>query len=208
MVAYTSPDCLPYFEGTDSPCLNTGTLCEPSTVWCDFAAIVEGRLDEFDAVVESTITSTPIAWVETTTPVVFTVGSSDVEVPFTTIRIDTDEMVDLDANNNGFTINTDGLYTVFSYAFGTTNTSGSSISSNLDIDFIPNMSVYPFSFNSLFVNRDTQVQDTTQAVNIHFTVPLFAGQFVTCTISGGGVVNDTITYSKVSLGVAWMGGLP
>lgn len=208
MVAYTSPDCLPYFEGTDSPCLNTGTLCEPSTLWCDFANAVETRLDQLDEPVDSTITSTPIAWVETTTPVVFTNGGADLEVAFTTIRIDTDEMVDLDANNNGFAIQTDGLYTIFGYAFGTTNTSGSSISTVLTLRFIPNMSVYPNSFNTLFVNRDTQVQDTTQAANIHFTVPLFAGQFVTATITGGGTVNDTITYSKISLGAAWMGGLP
>lgn len=208
MVAYTSPDCLPYFEGTDSPCLNTGTLCDPSTVWCDFAEIVERRLDEFDAVVESTITSTPIAWVETTTPTVIVVGSVAHEPVFTTVRIDTDQMVNLDTNSGGFTIQTDGLYVVFAYAFGVANGVANGVSSILDVDFIPINSSYPNSFTTLFTNRTPLVVDVAQTNNIHFTVPLFAGQFIRPTLDVGGTVGDFITYSQISLGVAWMGGLP
>lgn len=208
MVAYTSPDCLPYFEGTDSPCLNTGTVCEPSTLWCDFARLVEARLDEFDAVADSTLTSPPMAWIETTTATVYTIGGPEVTVPFTTVVVDTNNMVSLDTNNSVITIQTDGLYNVFGYAFGVTNSSGSNADGILDIDFIPASSVYPNGVNSVFVSRGTQVQDTAQALNLNFTVPLFAGQKVTTTLSGGGIANDTITYSQISVGVAWMGGLP
>lgn len=208
MVAYTSPDCLPYFEGTDSPCLNTGTLCDPSTLWCDFAEIVEGRLDEFDDVVARTATSTPIAWVQTTTAFTSTAGvNSEVFVPFDTVRMDTDNMVNLDANPNGFYVNTSGLYTVFGYAFGSVTITGA-FSATLDLDFIPSSSAYPANYNSLFVNHSINFTGALLGMNIHFTVPLFAGQQVIANINCGGTANDSITLSQVSLGVAWMGGLP
>lgn len=76
MVAYTNPDCLPYFEGTDSPCVNTGTVCEPSTVWCDLAELLDARFTAWDSVLGRTAVTVPFAQVRRTTPVTFPLTAS------------------------------------------------------------------------------------------------------------------------------------
>lgn len=95
MVAHTTQFCLPYFESTDSPCLNTGTVCEPSSVWCDLVTAIETQLTAFDEIIGRTASALPIAQVSyepgmTDAPVV--VGT----VPFDIVDADTDQMVDLD----------------------------------------------------------------------------------------------------------------
>ena len=207
MVAYTSPDCLPYFAGTDSPCLNTGTLCDPSTVWCDFAEIVEARLDEFDAVVARTADSVPIAWVETTEAERITVGGSEFFPTFTTVKADTDDMVNLDEDSSGFVVNTAGLYVIFGYAIGVTTT----VSGNMAINYSATLSppnAIPNTVNSLSVGRSAIPDDVAQTVNVHFTIPVLAGQTITAQLTTGGSVGDFMTFSKISLGAAWIGDLP
>lgn len=92
MVAYTPDLCLPYYEGTDSPCLNTGTVCDPSNVWCDLAALVDGYLTDLDEIVARTVTAIPLAQVsyQPTVPVIVS-GN----IPFDVVDLDTDNMVDL-----------------------------------------------------------------------------------------------------------------
>lgn len=208
MVAYTSPDCLPYFEGSDSPCLNTGTVCDPSTVWCDFAEQAEAALTEFDEVITRTATSTPIAWVETTVPFTRAVGDPAVSVQFDTVRMDTDGMVDLDVNRSGFTVNTPGLYTIFGWTIGQTDTSGGSITSRMTATVSPLIAAYPINIEVLDTDFSVIVQDVLVTPNIHMMLPIQAGQSLTLKLSGGGTSGNTIDYTQVSFGIAWMGDLP
>jgi hypothetical protein len=92
MVAYTPQLCLPYFEAGDSPCLNTGTVCDPSTVWCDLINLVEAQLDSADTVVNRTARAIPMASIsyDPATPVVI-----NGVIPFDIVNLDTDNMVDL-----------------------------------------------------------------------------------------------------------------
>lgn len=210
MPGYTSPDCLPYFVGSDSPCLNTGSQCDPSTVWCDFATIAEAKLDAYDAVAAAAA-SPPLAWVETLEPFDVVIGSTtEVTVPFDTVRADTANMVDLDANNSGFTITRSGLYLIFGYLYGRFDTAAANAGDlSLVIEFNPNLFV--FGSNSFFQldAQSTAAIDLSQvSVPIHGMYGLQAGQTLTAQINRGGVSNDFFTITQASMGAAWMGDLP
>lgn len=120
MVAYTSPDCLPYFECTDSPCLNTGTVCEPSTVWCDLTALLEPRLNAFDTVVARTSTAVPFAKVArfAVQEIDISVAGYDNLVQFDTVLADNDSMVDLDLDARFIMIDRPGIYSFEVYLAG------------------------------------------------------------------------------------------
>ena len=212
MVAYTDPDCIPYFEGGDSVCLNTGTPCDPSTVWCDQAEVIEAKLDFFDSVVARTATSVPLAWVETTTPFTFTNGIAELHVDFTTVRVDTDNMVNLDVESDGFLINTAGLYNIWGFATGTTSTSfgvGQSIEGSYGLDVTGMPAIYGLPTITEVDNRfEVFVNDVRVAINFAITLPITAGARLRVTITGSGITNDQVTYSKVSLGATWVGDLP
>lgn len=109
MVAYTPQLCLPYYEGTDSPCLNTGTVCEPSNVWCDLVNLVEPLLDDLDVLVARTSTAVPLAQVSYSPPdpAVAITGA----IPFNVVDMDTDGMVDLDVYQ-GIIPNRNGVYQI------------------------------------------------------------------------------------------------
>ena len=108
MVAYTPDLCLPYYTGGDSPCLNTGTVCDPSNVWCDLANLTEGYLDDLDAIVARTSTAKPIAQI-TYSPATAVILSG--VIPFNVVDIDTDNMVDLPVTT-GIVPNRNGIYQI------------------------------------------------------------------------------------------------
>lgn len=95
MVAYTPNLCLPYLEGSDSLCLNTGTVCDPSNAWCDLVALVEAQLQAIEDIDARTGRGVPLAQISYTpeTPVAL----PNNVIPFDTVNVDTDSMVDLDA---------------------------------------------------------------------------------------------------------------
>lgn len=214
MVAYTSPDCIPYFEGGDSVCLNTGSLCEPSTVWCDAAQVVEAKLDLFDSVVARTATSVPMAWAETTEPVTVTVGGdSTVLIPFTTVRIDTDNMVNLDVDNAGFTFQTPGLYLLWGHARGTTATSlgaGNTFDASLVLDLSGDLSRYgPVATGTLEASMEVAVNDVQIAMNILMVLPVpVAGTRLIASFNYSGVGGDAATFNEVNIGAVWMADAP
>lgn len=92
MVAYTPTLCLPYFESSDSPCLNTGTVCDPSTVWCDMMTLVEAQLAAFDLTVNRTAAAIPMASISFNPDDGVVVNGA---IPFDIVNLDTDNMVDL-----------------------------------------------------------------------------------------------------------------
>ena len=213
MVAYTDPDCIPYFEGGDSVCLNTGTVCDPSTVWCDQAEIIEAKLDFFDSIVARTATSVPLAWVQTTTSFDYVNGSNgELHVNFTTVRADTDNMVNLDVESDGFLINTAGLYNVWAFATGVTSTNfgaGQSIEGSLSIS----LDGMPFIYGVATITEidfgwESFVNDVRIAANGALTLPITAGTQVRMSITGGGITNERVTYTQVSMGATWVGDLP
>lgn len=91
---------LPYQIGSDPPCFGPGTGCDNlETLWCDFASLVEGQLDENDAIIGRTATAIPMARITFTAQpgesnFIFP-GLFDVAAPFDTVVFDTDNMVQL-----------------------------------------------------------------------------------------------------------------
>ena len=114
MVAYTGTDCLPYFEGSDSPCVNTGTVCEPSTVWCDMATIIDNILTGFDETMARAVESFPFAQVAiSNTPFTLSSGASssfNQIVAWDTVLGDSDNMVNLDVDANTITVRRSGIW--------------------------------------------------------------------------------------------------
>lgn len=116
MVAYTSPNCIPYFEGFEDICLNTGTVCDPSTVWCDIAALVDAKLTEFDDIVNTSISTFPYAQVAITNlPTIvdsgLSSGVSQIAV-WDAVIGDSDNIVDLGTDASTFYLRRTGIWNV------------------------------------------------------------------------------------------------
>jgi hypothetical protein len=208
MVAYTSPDCLPYFEGTDSPCVNTGTACEPSTVWCDFAEAVEAKLDEFDTTV-AVVENPPMAWVETLVPMTLTVGDlSDTPVVFDTVRADSANMVNLDENPSSITITRTGLYDVFLYCRALTDLAGANFNQlTMNIAASPALVNNVFAYTSLVCDQVVQLDNVQIAPGLHMTTYYEQGQVLSAFLNANGITADMDTTMKISMGVAWLGDI-
>lgn len=121
MVAYTSPDCLPYFQCTDSACLNTGSVCEHSSVFCDLVALLDARLTDVDNIIGRTTTAVPFAKVARNA--VYTLNTNtpgyDTRIPFDTVLEDNFDMVNLDLNSKAILVSTPGIYLAAAYWVGT-----------------------------------------------------------------------------------------
>lgn len=111
MVAYSATYCLPCLEGTDSPCLNTGTTCDPSTVWCDLVNLVEAQLVQVDSLLSRTFTAIPLASVTGTA----NNEAFPSQVVWDTVEFDTDGMVNLDVSPLTVTPRRSGVYMTFGY---------------------------------------------------------------------------------------------
>ena len=209
MVAYTTPDCLPYFTGSDSPCVNTGTICDPSTVWCDFAELVDAELDGFDDVVARAATSVPMAWIETTTPFQYTTGTT-LAAPFDTVRVDTDNMVDLDANPSAINVTRSGLYQLTAYATGVWDRIGVNTGAARMIVFVNPVTLVMGLATASNYSCDRALYLDLEVVSpaIQVTLALVAGQVLTASFSGSGVTTDVNTYSKAMMALTWVGDLP
>lgn len=208
MVAYTSPDCLPYFEGSDNVCVNTGTLCEPSTVMCDMAALVEAKLDGFDALVARIGTTTPMAWV--TRDVVLRV-SSQFRTAWTAAVVDTDNMVNLDIDPYIIRFNTSGLYQLF-YSFRGLSTIGVPgdvlvVGSSVDVSSAaPYPGVGPNFYDASAASNASNQYLTISASAVW---PFTAGQSISLSsFQMSGTVGDGAVWSAIGMGVAWLGELP
>ena len=114
MVAYTQDFCLPYFEGSDSPCVDTGTVCDPSTVWCDMAAKIDETFTAFDETINRSVDSFPYAQVAISdVPFTFETGSSTGATHlliWDTVVGDSDRMVDLNVDPSTVTIRRSGIW--------------------------------------------------------------------------------------------------
>lgn len=122
MVAYTAPDCLPYFECDDPTCLNTGTTCEPSTVWCDMTAILETVMNDFDSTVARTATQVPFFKLARTTEQLIDNNNFAIDfgtcIEWDSVLADNDNMVNLDVESRGAFIQTPGIWQIELYVEG------------------------------------------------------------------------------------------
>lgn len=114
MVAYTLNLCLPYFGGSDSPCLDTGEVCAPSTVWCDMARIIDNTFTTFDEEISRAVDSFPYAQVAVS-DVPFTVdsGASNLGthlVIWDTAVGDSDGMVNLTTDPSTVNLRRSGIW--------------------------------------------------------------------------------------------------
>lgn len=120
MPGYTTPDCLPYFLCSDDPCLNTGTVCEPSTVFCDFTALLDAKISAIDNIIGRTATAIPLAKVARNS--VYTINTNpigyDARIAWDTVVEDNNDMVDLDLNSKAILVQTPGIYMISSYVIG------------------------------------------------------------------------------------------
>ena len=97
---------LPYPTGNSDPC-NVGST------GCDFAAAVETRLDELDAITDR-LNSVPFAYASNIAEMVYNNSLPGNFTPFfDTTMADTDNMLDLSANPTAITIRTAGVYSFF-----------------------------------------------------------------------------------------------
>jgi hypothetical protein len=155
MVAYTTDFCLPYLEGSDTLCLNTGTVCDPSSVWCDLAALVEAQLDALDAVVARTGDAIPLARVSYR-PDDPTLVGSQVIFPFDTVDVDTDNMVDL-TTYPGVVPNRNGVYSILAeVALLTTGQVAAEESEMFFIQAGPETPITPLSSPGVGIGFQTQ----------------------------------------------------
>lgn len=209
MVAYTTPDCLPYFGCDDQPCLNTGTACDPSTVWCDFAELVDAKLTEFDQVVQRTAGSTPMAWVQATVPTVIIADAPSTPIIFDSPLVDTDNMVNLDVLPSGITVNTPGLYQFVFSGVGVMTNPGTA-TATLDATLAPFVSLYPIS-PPTFTTVDFESPITGLVVTpmINVVYPLAAGQSFSMAARMTGVAApNNVVYSLITAGLVWLADLP
>lgn len=207
MVAYTTPDCLPFFECDDSPCLNTGTVCDPSTVWCDLTAILEQKLNGFDETIGRTATAVPFAKVAlTTTQTIDTsVASYDNMIRFDTVLADNDNMVNLDSNSRFIRIRRPGLWHFELYMSG----SPPATAGNMFVSYITQGNYVSMSLgqamwrDGVVYNRaatDVEVTQTGLDATLTFNVGA-AADYDDGIASTTGIV--TVTYAELT--AYWIG---
>jgi hypothetical protein len=121
MPLYTAPDCLPYFSCDDSPCVNTGDVCNPSTVWCDLANLLDARLADFDNVINRTAAAVPFFKIARTVPQIIDTNVINYtnQIQFDAVLADNDGLIDLTSLNTQARIGRTGLWWFQLYLYGT-----------------------------------------------------------------------------------------
>ena len=119
MTSCTPIYMLPFQECSDAP-------CDADEVWCDFAAVVESNLDRFDAIVDRTVDTVPMAQVRMTIARSQAIGTSRL-VPFDTVDVDTDDMVNLAADPFTINLSRQGVWFVYFNVEGTSAGTGNEI---------------------------------------------------------------------------------
>jgi hypothetical protein len=113
--------------------VNTGTVCEPSTVWCDLAELLDARFSSWDSVLDRTVVSYPIAQVKRTTPVTVSMGGLDsFPVVWEEVVRDSNDMVNLTLDSESVFIRRPGIW-VYHFT-ATVSAATASRSLNLRVD--------------------------------------------------------------------------
>lgn len=211
MVAYTTPDCLPYFQCSDSACLNTGTTCEHSTVFCDLVNLLDTRLTGFANIVARTNTAIPFAKVARTSNQTIDTNTPgyDNRIIWDTVLADNYDMVDLTANPKEIRIPEAGLWLATAYVNGfpsvvVSNLFTVSIGSGLGTFQVEQDSLYRGNFTSNYNNAVTQFQVTQANINTG------GGSFPISVLADlqGTIGTGIVTVQTAELTVYWIAETP
>lgn len=209
MPGYTSPDCLPYFLCTDSPCLNTGTECEPSTVFCDLVALLDTKLTTVDDIIGRTTTAVPFAKVARNATFTSNNGIAgyDSRIVWDTVVEDNFNMVDLDANSKAIVVRTPGLYMATSYVVGSPP---ATVSNLFNVYIGTAVGTFDTETDSLWRSGTTYNNVALHRQVTAANIASFSGAFPFSTLVdfqgtiGTGIV--TVTYAEMT--VYWFGDVP
>lgn len=155
MVAYTTDFCLPYFDGTDSPCVDTGGVCTPSTVWCDMAQIIDNAFTTFDSEIARAADSFPYAQVAVS-DIPFTVdsGASNFAtqlVIWDTAVGDSDGMVNLTTDPSTINLRRSGIWNLHCITVWRSSVNDTHLTTELLNPGSPQFTSFNVQFNDVWV---------------------------------------------------------
>jgi hypothetical protein len=218
MVAYTQEFCLPFFEGTDALCVDTGPTCEPSTVWCDMAARIDEALTEFDEAAARSVDSFPYAQVAMSSGFEIDTGDSTSEthlVLWDTVVGDSDAMVNLDTDSSTVTVRRSGIWNMHFTMVWQATVDASLMQSFLLVPGLPKASP---SFVFFFEEWVQSVPDpgngpvvgVTSSFDIFCEVDVTTGpaQFQIQLVFSGASPNNVATVAVCRYSARWVADLP
>lgn len=204
------PTCTPFYDlpfiiGTDRP-------CDQSATWCAFAAAVDAELDRFDDIVDRTIDTIPMAQIRLTLPRTQAAnpgGGLTVLVPFDTVDVDTDNMVDLAASPFTITLSRFGVYMVYFTVEGTT--AGSNIEWRIAAEH-PTDSVANVASQRYLDDTSTPVVISSAGMYRYLNpVPAGTSDYTTADarlVLSADAAGAGLPLTAVTFGVYWMRDLP
>src|SRR5262245_14030422 len=198
---------LPCVEVTDRP-------CDIDTTSCEYAEAVEEQLDALDDIVAGTQGTVPFAYVANSGDMTYN-NSILLFIPFfATTLADTDNMVNLAADNTAIYINTPGVYSFFVSAEITLppgastlqvspvllNVNDSQVSGNTDY-FIGN-----FSASSSMPVKNTLGRLDNSCFTAEWIWNANAGDRYMVEIAVGGSLGINTTIHELRIGAVWLRG--
>ncbi len=191
---------LPVVEGSDRP-------CDVDDWSCNFATAVETQLEALDEVINRTFVTTPMAWVRSTTSVTQIVGIGGALQPnFDTVVVDTDNMVDLNANAARILTQHGGMFYLWYSARGTRLLPGGSSAAPIIQFTVSPLTVLP-TLTTLWVPQDERggsvAGDFAISGGGYMIIP--AGTSLLLSLQVGGLNGNSLTYNDVHMGAFWVG---
>lgn len=101
------PTCTPVY-GLDYP-IGSDRPCDVNDTFCSMMAAVDTNLTRLDGIVDRVADSIPMARVRITVPVIVNSGTT-IGLPFDTVDVDTDDMIDLTADPSAIRLPFPGIY--------------------------------------------------------------------------------------------------
>lgn len=209
MTTCTPVYALPYQTGSDRP-------CDSSVVWCNFANTVETQLDAFDAIVDRTVDTAPLAVATLSVTANLPSLGGTTQLAWDTVNADTASMIDLTANPYAITLPRYGRYWVsFWY-----QVSGLAAAVGIQSFLVPVNATAPPAFSSItgpftsFYSDGASFMYMSAAAEIRFgstqASPVFANITGTPGTTGIALAVSTssgATIPTATLSAVWIGDL-
>lgn len=181
---------LEYPIGSDRP-------CDVGDTFCDMMATVDATLTRLDGIVDRVADSVPMAQVRMTIARSQAAGGTSF-VPFDTVDVDTDNMVDLTANPYVITLSRFGRYMVYYSVQGATvgvNNIVTAVSSN-------QLGANSLAFDQYVDDTSTPIYLSSRA-QLRYVSTTNAQRLLSIATPG------TLTpLTSVTFGIYWLGDLP
>lgn len=184
MPNFTPGFALPYPDALDSP-------CDFAEQWCDFSAAFQEGLDGFQAILDRTNPTIPIARLLVTTPTTMTSGT---RIIYDTLSVDTASWVDFDANPSTLIIDRGGIFVLIASATTLGIAGGVVYTLSIGVDD----GITPAAVTN---QRETTITGQSIAFNavalIAVTVPTTISTTLSCDFGG------TLALERATLSVFW-----